>query len=81
MKILAIYSFNNLAKIKKIAFTYLYSGIELRSTCHLVGKAKVAEQHMLIKYSKCNSFTVKSHVLKLAKIAFTRLALGQSPKN
>ena len=47
---------------------------------HLVGKEKVAEQHILTKYSKCNSFRVTSHVLKLAEIAITHVALGQSPK-
>ena len=75
MKILDIYSFNNLAKIKKKAITHLYSAIEPRSTYHLVGKEKVAEQHILTKYCKCNSFKVRSHLLKLAKSAIAHLSL------
>ena len=47
LKILDIYSFNNLAKIKETAVTHLYSAVELQSTYHLAGKEKVAEQHFL----------------------------------
>ena len=47
LKILDIYSFNNLGKIKKIAATHLYSAVEFRSTYYLVGKDIVAEQHIL----------------------------------
>ena len=62
VNILDIYSFNNLAKIKKIAVTHLYSTVELQSTHHVVGKEKVhvAEQHILTKYSKCNNFRVRN---------------------
>ena len=81
MKILDIYSFNNLVKIKEIAVTHLYSTDDLQSAHDLVGKEKVAEQHILTKYSKCNSFRVRSHLLKLAKCAITHAALGQSPKS
>ena len=55
LKILDIYSFSNLAKVKEIALTHLNNAIELPSTYHLVGKGKVAEQHILTKYPKCNS--------------------------
>ena len=75
---LDIFSFNNL--VKELAVTHLYSEVELRSTYHLVRKEKVAEQHILTKLSKCNSFRVSSHFLKLATSAITHLALGQSPK-
>ena len=77
LKILDIYSFNFLAKIKKMAITCTVSS---EVPHHLVGKEKVAEQHILTKYSKCNRFRVRSHLLKLAKSAVTYLALGQVKK-
>ena len=42
LKILDVYSLNNLAKIKKAAVTHLYSTVELGGTYHFVGKEKVA---------------------------------------
>ena len=81
LKILDAYPFNNLAIIKKIAVTHLYSAAEFHRTYNHVSKEKEAEQHILTKYCKCNSFRVGSHLLKLCKNAITRLALGQSRKH
>ena len=53
LKILDIYYFNHLAKI---GLTHSHSAIEFQSIDHLVGKEKGAEQQILAKYSKCNSF-------------------------
>ena len=48
---------------------------------HLIGKDKVAEQHILGKYCNCNSFGATSGLLKVAKMAITHLPLGLSPQN
>ena len=79
LKTLEIYCFNNFAKIKEIATTYLHSAIEFQSAYYVVGKEKVAEHQT--KYSTCNSFRVRNHLLKLAKSAIIHLASDQSPNN
>ena len=43
--------------------------------CHLVSQNKVAEQHILGKYSNCNSFVVTMDLLKSKnfKVVITQL--------
>ena len=58
MKIFDIYFFCYLATNEKIAITHLWHAIEPQTMSHLIAKDKVAEQHILGKYSNCNSFGV-----------------------
>ena len=79
LKIFNIHSFNNVVKIKEIALTHFKSLISSKvCTYHLivVCKEKVAEQHILAKYAKCNSFG--RYFLKSAKSAITHLDLSPS---
>ena len=48
------------------------------STDHVVAVEKIAEQHIAIKYSKCNSLRVISHIIILGKSATTHSKVGQS---
>ena len=45
-------------KSPKIAITHLAIKIDTQVTHHVVAMEKVAEQHILTKCSKCNSFQV-----------------------
>ena len=47
----------------KIAITHLLRAMEPQTICHLIVKDKVAEQHILRKYSNCNSFEVTMDLL------------------
>ena len=49
--------------------------MELQTICHLVVKDKAAEQHILGKYSNCNSFGITKSLLnsKNFKVAITQL--------
>ena len=49
--------------------------MELQTICHLIVKDKVGEQHILGKYSNCNSFGVTKVLLngKNFKVAITQL--------
>ena len=49
--------------------------MELQTRCHLIVKDKVAEQHILRKYSNCNSFGVTMALLNSQnfKVAITQL--------
>ena len=38
------------------AITHLLYAMELQTVYHLIAKDKIAEQHILGKYSNCNSF-------------------------
>ena len=67
LKIFDIYFFCYLATNEEIAITHLwqaiepqtmYHAIEPQTMYHLIAKNKVAEQHILGKYSNCNSFGV-----------------------
>ena len=58
LKIFDIYFFCYLATNEKIAITHLWHAIEHQTMYHLIAKDKVAEQHILGKYSNCNSFGV-----------------------
>ena len=63
LKIFHIYLCRYFATNKKIAITHLWHAIELQTICHLIVKEKVAEQHILGKYSNCNSFGVTMDLL------------------
>ena len=52
-----------LATNVKIAITHLLNAMELQTMCHLVVQNKVAEQHILGKYSNCNSIVVTIDLL------------------
>ena len=58
LKIFDIYFFCYLATNEKIAITHLWHATEPQTMYHLIAKDKVAEQHILGKYSNCNSFGV-----------------------
>ena len=75
LKIFDIYLYHYFATNKKIAITHLWHAIEPQSICHLIVKEKVAEQHILGKYSNCNSFGVTMDLLnsKNFKVAITQL--------
>ena len=63
LKIFDIYFFCDLATNEKIAITHLIYAMELQTMYHLVVQKKVAEQHILGKYSYCNSFVVTMDLL------------------
>ena len=46
-------------------------GIHFQTTDHVVAVEKVAEQHIGIKYSKCNSLRVISHRIISGKSTIT----------
>ena len=58
LKIFDIYLCYYFATNNKIAITHLWHAMELQTICHLIVKNKVAEQHILGKYSNCNSIGV-----------------------
>ena len=71
LKTFEIYSCRYFTSNKEIAITHLWHAIEFQTVCHLIVKEKVAEQHILGKYSNCNSFSVtidlfNSHNFKVA---------------
>ena len=76
LKIFDIYFFCYLATNEKIAITHLWHAIEPQTMYHLIAKDKVAEQHILGKYSNCNSFGVKSlySPVRIFKVAITQLS-------
>ena len=63
LKIFDIYLCHYFATNKKIAITHLWHAIEPQTICHLIVKEKVAEQHILGKYSNCKSFGVTMDLL------------------
>ena len=71
LKIFDIYSCHYFATNKKIAITHLWHAIEPQTICHLIVKDKVAEQHILRKYSNCNENTLTATVLELQWIYST----------
>ena len=75
LKIFDIYLCLYFATNKKIAITQLWHAIEPQTICHLIFKDKVAEQHILGKYSSCNSFGVTMDLLisQNFKVAITQL--------
>ena len=56
LKIFDIYFFFYLATNEKIAITHLLYAMELQTMYLLIVKDKVAEQHILGKYSELQSF-------------------------
>ena len=63
LKIFDIYLCHYFATNKKIAITHLWHAIEPQTICPVIVKDKVAEQHILEKYSNCNSFGVTMELL------------------
>ena len=63
LKIFEIYSCRYFASNKEIAITHLWHAIEPQTIWHLIIKDKVAEQHILRKYSNCISFGVTMDLL------------------
>ena len=63
LKIFEIYSCRYFASNKEIAITHLWHAIEPQTIRHLIIKDKVAEQHILGKYSNCTSFGVTMDLL------------------
>ena len=76
MKIFDIYLCHNFATNTKIAITHSWHAIEPQTICHLIVKDKVAEQHILGKYSNCTSFGVTMDLLNSHnfKVAITQLS-------
>ena len=76
LKIFDIYLCHYFATNKKIAITHLWHAIEPQTIYHLIVKDKVAEQHILGKYSNCNSFGVTMDLLNSHnfKVAITQLS-------
>ena len=75
LKIFDIYFFHYFATNKKIAITHLWHAIEPQTMYHLIAKDKVAEQHILGKYSNCKSFGVTMALLNSQnlKVAISQL--------
>ena len=83
VKVFDIYFHHNFATNKKIAIAHLWHAIEPQTICHLIVKDKVAEQHILGKYSNCNSFGVTMDLLNSQnfKVAITQLSNVQQVWN
>ena len=79
LKIFDIYFFCYLATNEKIAITHLWQAIEPQTMYHLIAKNKVAEQHILGKYSNCNTFLDTIALLNSQnfKVAITQLSKVQ----
>ena len=78
-KIFDIYLCHDFATNHKIAITHLWHAIEPQTMYHLIAKDKVAEQHILGKYSNCNSSGVTMVLLNSQnfKVAITQLSKVQ----
>ena len=76
LKIFDIYLCHYFATNKKIATTHLWHAIEPQTICHLIVKDRVVEQHILGKYSNCNSFGVTMDLLNSQnfKVTITQLS-------
>ena len=79
LKIFDIYLCHDFLTNNKIAITHLWHAIEPQTMYHLIAKDKVAEQHILGKYSNCNSFGVTMALLNSQnfKVAITQLSKVQ----
>ena len=71
-----IYFCHYFATNMKIAITHLWHAMESKTICHLIVKGKVAEQHILGKYSNSNSLILTINLLnsKNVKVAITQLS-------
>ena len=78
---ISIYSLWLSLKIDKVAITHLAMEIHFQTTDHIVAVDRIAEQHIVAKYSKCNSLAVMSHIIILGKSATTHSKVGQSSPN
>ena len=78
-KIFQIYLCHYFVTNKKKAINHLWYAMEHQTICHLIVKDKVAEQHILGKYSNCNSFGVTMALLNSQnfKVAITQLSKAQ----
>ena len=76
MKIFDIYLCCYFATNKKIAITHLWHTMGPQTIYRLIAKDKVAEQHILGKYSNCTSFGVTMYLLNSHnfKVAITQLS-------
>ena len=83
LKIFDIYLCHYFATNKKIAITHLWHAIEPQTICHVIVKDKVAEQHILGKYSNCNSFRVTMDLINSQnfKVVITQLCNVQQVRN
>ena len=79
VKIFDIYLCHYFATNNKIAITHLWHAIEPQTMYHLIAKDKVAEQHILGKYSNCNSSGVTMALLNSQnfEVAITQLSKVQ----
>ena len=79
LKIFDIYLCHYFATNNKIAITHLWHAIEPQTTCQLIAKDKVSEQHILGKYSNCNSLGVTMALLNTQnfKVAISQLSKVQ----
>ena len=75
LKIFDIYFFHYFSTNKKTAITHLWHAIEPQTMYHLIAKDKVAEQHILGKYSNCMRLGVTKALLNVKnfKVAITQL--------
>ena len=78
-EIFHIFLCHYLATNNKIAVTHLWHAMEFQTICHLIVKVKIAEQHILGKYSNYNSFRVTMDLLNSLnfKVAVTQLSKVQ----
>ena len=76
LNIFHIYLCHYFAANNKIPITPLWHAMALQTICHLIVKAKVAEQHILGKHSRCNIFGVTMALLNTQnfKVAITQLS-------
>ena len=79
LKIFDIYLCRYFATNKKIAIIHFWHAMELQTIWHLIVKDKVAEQHILGKYSNCNGLGVTMALLNSQnfKVAITQLSKVQ----
>ena len=77
LKIFDIYFFHYFATNKKIAIAHLWHAIEPQPMYHLIAKDKVAEQHILGKYSNCNGFGVTMALLNSQNFKVTIIQLSK----
>ena len=85
LKIFDIYLCHYFATNMKIAITRLRHAIEPQTICHLIVKDKVAEQHILEKYSNCIVlellYTMDLLNSQNFKVAITQLCNVQQVRN
>ena len=78
LKIFDIYLCLYFATYKKIDLTQLWHAIEPQTIYHLIVNDKVAEQHILGKYSNCNSFGVTMDVFNSQELLLSYAMCNRS---